>query len=166
MKRMGLALLLLTLVYAMVLASFHPLDLLFGATLSGVLLYVFRPFVFGGRTGSVPGPVPGLAGRIAAFFPFAWVVARDVAKGTWEVALVTLHLRSLTSPGIVKIPVGERTPTGVAVSALALTLSPGSFLIEANEEFMLVHLLDAAGPDAVRKKYEDFYQRYQRKVFP
>lgn len=162
MKRAGLALLLLTLVYAMVLASFHPLDLLFGAALSGALLYVFRAFVFGGA----PDPLPGGLGRCAAFLPFAWAIARDVVKGTWEVALVVLHFRPLVSPGIVKVPIGERTPTGVAVSALVTTLSPGAFLIEANEEFMLIHFLDAADPDAVREKQEDFYQRYQRKVFP
>ncbi len=162
MKRAGLAFLLLTLVYAMVLASFHPLDLLFGAVLSGALLYVFRSFVFGGG----PDPLPGVLGRCAAFLPFAWAIARDVVKGTWEVALVVLHFRPLVSPGIVKVPIGDRTPTGVAVSALVTTLSPGAFLIEANEEFMLIHFLDAADPDAVRERQEDFYQRYQRKVFP
>ncbi len=162
MKRAGLAFLLLTLVYAMVLASFHPLDLLFGAVLSGALLYVFRSFVFGGG----PDPLPGVLGRFAAFLPFAWAIAWDVAKGTGEVALVVLHFRPLVSPGIVKVPIGDRTPTGVAVSALVTTLSPGAFLIEANEEFMLIHFLDAADPDAVREKQEDFYQRYQRKVFP
>ena len=162
MKRASLVVLLLTGVYAMVLASFGPLDLLFGVVFSGVLVYAFRPFVFGGQ----PGSLPGLAGRCLAFFPFAGAVARDVVAGTWEVALVTLHLRPLAKPGIVKVPVGERTPTGVAVSALVTTLSPGAFLIEADDEHMLIHLLDASDPEAFRKDREDFYQRYQRKVFP
>jgi multisubunit Na+/H+ antiporter MnhE subunit len=163
-KRAGIGLVLLTFVYAMVLASFHPLDLLFGAILSGALLYTFRRFIFddGGR----PGPLPGLLRRSVAFFPFAGAVAWDVAKGTWEVALITLHLRPLTTPGIVKVPVGERTQTGVVVSSLVTTLSPGAVLIEANDEFMLVHVIDAGDPDAVRRTHENFYQRYQRKVFP
>jgi multisubunit Na+/H+ antiporter MnhE subunit len=154
--------LLLTGVYAMVLASFHPLDLIFGAIVSGTLIYAFRPFVFDGR----PDPLPGLARRCAALFLFVGVVAWDVVKGTWEVALVTLHLRPLKQPGIIKVPVGDRTPTGVAVSALVTTLSPGAFLVEANDEFMLVHLIDASDPDAFRKEREDLYQRYQKKVFP
>ncbi len=162
MKRVFFALSLLTLIYAMVLASFHPLDLLFGAVLSGALLYAFRPFVFDGRA----DPLPGLLGRCLWFFPFVGAVFLDVVKGTWEVALVTLHLRPLVSPGIVKVPVGERTPTGVAVSALVTTLSPGAFLIEANEEFMLLHFMDASDPDSVRESHEEFYLRYQRKVFP
>ena len=56
MKRALLSLFLLTLVYALVLASFAPWDLALGAVLSGALLYAFRGFVFGGR----PAPVPGL----------------------------------------------------------------------------------------------------------
>jgi multicomponent Na+:H+ antiporter subunit E len=164
MKRAIIALLLLTFVYAMVLASFDPLDLLFGAVLSGALLYVFRRFVFDDSDG--PVPLPRLLRRSLAFFPFAGVVAWDVVKGTWEVALVTLHLRPLTSPGIVKVSVGERTPTGVAVSSLVTTLSPGAFLIEANDEFMLIHVIDAGDPEAVRLAHETLYQRYQRKVFP
>ena len=162
MKRAIFCVLLLTGVYAMVLASLHPLDLLFGAVVSGTLVYACRLFVFGGR----PAPLPGLARRSVAFFPFAGAVVQDVVAGTWEVALITMHLRPLTRPGIVKVPVGERTPTGAAVTALVMTLSPGAFLIETNDEFMLIHLIDARDPDSFRRGCEDFYQRYQRKVFP
>ena len=162
MKRTILCILLLTGVYAMVLASFHPLDLLFGALISGVLVYAFRRFVFGDRLASSSG----LARRCVAFFPFAGAVVRDIVAGTWEVALITLHLRPLAKPGIVKVPVGERTPTGVAVTAIVTTLSPGDFLVEANDEFMLIHTIDAGDPDDFRKDREDLYQRYQRKVFP
>ena len=146
----------------MVLASFHPWDLFFGAVFSGALVYAFRSFVFGGQ----PSPLAGLAERAAAFLPFVVVVVWDVLKGTWEVALITLHIKPLVEPGVVKLPVGERTPTGVAVLGVVTTLSPGAFLIEANDEFMLIHVIDASDPDAFREDRENFYQRYQRKVFP
>jgi multicomponent Na+:H+ antiporter subunit E len=162
MKRAVFGVLFLTGIYAMVLASFHPWDLLFGVVVSGVLLYVFRGFVFEGR----PDPLPGLLGRCVAFFPFVGATLRDVVAGTWEVALVTLHVRPLARPGIVKLPIGEWTPVGAAVLALVTTLSPGAFLVEASEEYMLIHVIDASDPDAFRKDREDFYQRYQRKVFP
>jgi multisubunit Na+/H+ antiporter MnhE subunit len=162
MKRAVFAVLFLTGVYTMVLASFQPWDLFFGVVVSGVLVYAFRSFVFGGQ----PNPLTGLAGRAAAFFPFTVAVVWDVLKGTWEVALITLHIKPLVEPGVVKLPVGERTPTGVAVLGLVTTLSPGAFLIEANDEFMLIHVIDASDPDAFRDDREDFYRRYQRKVFP
>lgn len=161
--RIVLPLLLLTLVYALVLGSFSPADLALGAALSGVLLFVLRPFVLPGGAG--PG---GLFGRVVGFFPFAGAVARDVAVGTWEVALITLHVRPLGRSGIVAIPVGERSETGVAVSALVATLSPGEVLVDVDRGrgVMLVHVIDAADPEEIRRRHDDFYRRYQRRVFP
>jgi multicomponent Na+:H+ antiporter subunit E len=159
----------LTLVYALALASFHPWDLLIGASLSAALLFSFKWIVF--ETDSDSEPVqsrPSLLRRVIAFAPFCLAVIWDVLVGTWDVALVTLHLRPLKSPGIVAVPIGERTPTGVAVWALATTLSPGSFFVDVDQErgVVLIHVIDARNPEAIREQHQDFYQRYQRKVFP
>lgn len=164
MKRALLALALLTLVYALAIASFAPYDLALGALLSGALLYGFRRFVFGGR----PAPLHGLLRRVLAFGPFAAVVLREVASGTWEVALVTLRLKPLRHPGVVRVPIGERTPLGLVVSALVNTISPGSFLVEIDweEDCALIHTINASDPEAFRRSWEDLYQRYQKKVFP
>jgi len=163
MGRFVLPVVLLTLIYALVLGSFYPADLALGAVLSGVLLYALHPFVLPGRTGS-----RGVLWRVAGFFPFAAAVARDVAVGTWEVTLVTLHLRPLGRSGIVAVPVGERSEMGVAVSALVATLSPGEVLVDLDRGrgVMLIHVIDAADPEEIRRRHEDFYRRYQRRVFP
>ncbi len=169
MGRYLLAAVLLTLVYAFVLASFAPWDLALGAALSAALLFVFGDSVFEDpASGGARARAPALFGRVSAFGPFAAATAWAIAKGTWEVTLVTLHLRGLESPGLVAVPVGERTPTGVAVSALVTTLSPGTFLVDVDDErgVMLIHTIDAGDPDAVREAHQEFYRRYQRKVFP
>jgi len=162
-KRALLSLLLLTLVYALVLASFAPWDLALGATLSGALLLLARRTIFGRLA-----PLPGLLGRVLAFGPFAAAVLKDAAVGTWQVTLVVLHLRPLERPGIVAVPIGDRTPVGVAVSALVTTISPGEFLVDVDwkKRVMLIHSINAADPEEVRRSHEDFYQRYQRRVFP
>ena len=164
MKRYLVASVLLTLTYALVLASFDPWDLLLGFALSATLLFLFRGPVFGAAS----DPEPGLFERLVAFGPFAVIVLRDIVVGTWEVTLVTLHLRKLLNPGVVAVPIGERTPSGVTVSALVTTLSPGAFLVDVDEEkgVMLIHAIDAGDPDAVRQAHQEFYRRYQRKVFP
>lgn len=164
MKRAFFSLVLLTLVYALVLASFHPWDLAFGATLSGVLLFSFRRFVFDGK----PAPLPGLLGRVLAFWPFVFIVLRDTIVGTWQVTRATLGRRTVEKSGIVSVPIGDRTPSGVAVSALVSTISPGALLIDVDWErgVMLIHVMDASDPEEVRRSHEDFYRRYQRKVFP
>ena len=170
MTRYVAAVVVLTLVYALALASFHPWDLLFGAGLSAALLLASRRFVFG-ADGTAPRPGGRgltLHGRVVAFVPFAAVVFREILVGTWEVTLVTLHLRPLVRPGIVAVPVGERTPTGVAVWAVVTGLPPGSFFADVDRErgVVLIHVLDARDPEAFRRQQEDFYRRYQSKVFP
>ena len=164
MTRYAVTVVALTLVYALALASFDPLDLLFGAVLSSALVFASRRFVFPNG----PGGGPSLPRRVAAFFPFALAVFREIVAGTWEVALVTLHLRSLRTPGIVEVPIGERTPAGVAVWAVVTRLPPGSFFVDVDRErgVVLIHTIDASDPEAFRRWEEDFYSRYQSKVFP
>jgi multicomponent Na+:H+ antiporter subunit E len=164
------AVVVLTLVYALALASFHPLDLLFGTGLSAALLFASRRFVFGadGTPQRPAGRGLTLLGRVVAFVPFAAVAFREILVGTWEVTLVTLRLRPLVRPGIVAVPIGERTPTGVAVWAVVTGLPPGSFFVDVDRErgVVLIHILDARDPEAYRQQEEDFYRRYQSKVFP
>lgn len=151
-------------VYLLVLASGHPLDvaaaLVVGALVTALLGRQLLP-----RGG---GSVPGLARRALAFPRFAAAVVAEIVVGTWRVALIVLRVRPLREPGIVLVPLGERSDVGVAVSALAITLSPGELLVDVDEErrAMLIHVLDASDPDAVRRHYAEFYERYQRPVFP
>jgi multisubunit Na+/H+ antiporter MnhE subunit len=162
--RYVLALAGLTAVYAMTLASVGPLDLATGLVVSAAMLAVARRFVFAAE----PQPARDVLRRIAALPRFFAGVVVEVARGTIEVALVVLGRRTLDCPGIVAIPIEERTPVGVAVAALAYTLSPGDVLIDVDEEeeLMLIHVLDASDPDAVRARHRSFYERWQSRAFP
>jgi multisubunit Na+/H+ antiporter MnhE subunit len=111
---------------------------------------------------------PNPLGRVRAFFPFAVAVGRDALAGAWRVFLATVGLRRPLGPGVVAVPFGERTPNGVAVSAFLAAFTPDTLLVGVDEEerVMLIHAVDAADPDAVREAQQEFYRRYQRKVFP
>lgn len=159
-----LAAVLLTIVYALALASVHPLDLAVGAALACALLVGLRRFLSDGAEAQ-----PSSAGRRLMAFPrLALAVLEEVVRGTWRVALVVTGRRSLRTPGIVRIPIGERSRSGVAASALMLTLAPGELLVDIDWEggAMLVHVLDASDPDEVRRHHARLYERYQRAVFP
>jgi multisubunit Na+/H+ antiporter MnhE subunit len=159
-----LAVVALTLVYALTLASFAPADLVLGALAASAILVATR------RLTLAAAPLDGLslARRLLGFPIFALELVREIAVGTWQVSLVVLGLRPLVQPGIVAVPLGERSESGIAASALALTLSPGEVFVDVDRErgVMLVHVLDARDPDAVRRRYAHFYERYQRRVFP
>jgi multisubunit Na+/H+ antiporter MnhE subunit len=155
---------LLCAVYALTLASADPLDLLAGVLLGVVLVATLRERLPRGGGGDGPS----VLGRVTAFPLFVLALLADIARGTWDVALRVVHLRPVDHPGIVRIPIGDRTPLGVAVSALATTLSPGSVFIDVDLEagVMLLHVIDAGDPDQVRAAHLRFYERYQRRVFP
>jgi multicomponent Na+:H+ antiporter subunit E len=154
----------LTLIWSLTLASFDPVDLLVGASLSTVLTAFLGDRLVEAPTGR-EGP---MLRRILWFPVFVAAVFADIGRGTWDVALRVLHLRPLERPGIVAVPIGERSHRGVAVSALATTLSPGTVLIDIDwdREVMLLHVIDASDPDGVRAREQGFYERFQRRVFP
>ena len=164
MTRVALSLVLVAATYLLMLASADPVDAATALVVAAVTLAVFRRFLFPGgeRTG------PGLLSRAVAFPAFALAVLRDITLGTWHVALIVLHLRPLVAPGIVAVPFGERSRTGVLVGAFVATLSPGEFLVDVDEErrVVLLHVIDASDPDDVRRQHDRFYDRFQKKVFP
>lgn len=163
MRYVIFTLVLLTLAYLLVLGNFAPWDIAMGVAVSGALIFGTRRFSFREKPSS-----SNLIGRFLHFWPFVLAEIWNITTGTWDVALVTLHIRPLVSPGIVAVPIGERTPTGVAVSAQCTTLSPGTFLVEVDWEqrVMLIHAIDASDPDEVRREHQEFYDKWQKKVFP
>jgi multicomponent Na+:H+ antiporter subunit E len=156
--------LLLTLVYALTLASFAPWDLLAGLTISAALLLATRRL----RLQDGDHRAPPLWRRVVRFPILCLAAVREIVIGTWQVALVVTGLRPLRQPGIVAVPVGERSTAGLAASALLVTLSPGEVFVDVDHErqVMLLQVLDASDPDAVRRRHDAFYRRYQRAVFP
>lgn len=152
------------IVFLSVLSSFKPGDVILGALIAAPAVLAAE------RLPRPSGPVgaPPLLMRLLWLPVFGAAVLWDVAIGTWDVTLRVLGLRAMRSPGIVLVPIGERSETGTAISALALTLSPGSLLLDVDREqgVMLIHEVDASDPDAVRARHQRFYERFQRRVFP
>lgn len=164
MTKRVVAVLLVAGVYLLALASVDPRDVLVGVVLAAGLVWGLGGLLF---RGGDPG-VGELLRRAVAFVPFAAAVAWDITRGTWAVARVVLHVRPLERPGIVAVPIGGRSRSGVAVTGLVVTLSPGEFLVDVDweREVLLLHVLDATDPDAVRERHENFYRRWQEPVFP
>jgi multisubunit Na+/H+ antiporter MnhE subunit len=156
--------LLLTTVYLLVLASSDWRDAVIGVLLSFMVLAVTASFR---KTGDV-APRPMGIRRIVRFFPFAVAVLADVVKGSFSVSLYVLGFRSTDAAGIVRVPYLDRTPQGIVVSGLVMTLSPGTVLVDLDDEQreMIVHAIDASDPEGVISGLQEFYQRHQRQVFP
>jgi multisubunit Na+/H+ antiporter MnhE subunit len=155
---------LLTVVYLLVLASRDWQDAVVGAALAIPVLAVTHRFRQTDRVSQRQLTI----GTMIAFFPFVFAVLVDIVKGSIEVAVCISGIKPIGKPGVVRVPYGERTPLGVVVSSILLTLAPGSVLIDLDDERreMIIHAIDASDPDAVIAGIQQFYERHQRRVFP
>jgi multicomponent K+:H+ antiporter subunit E/multicomponent Na+:H+ antiporter subunit E len=151
-------------VFLLTLVSDDPIDLAMGTVVGLMLATLLASRLEPAR----PPATASALSRLAGLPVFAAAVLLDIVTGTWDVALRVVHLRRLERPGVVRVPIGKRTERGVAISALATTLSPGTVLIDVDwdRREMLIHVIDASDPDDVRERLQAFYERYQRRVFP
>lgn len=154
----------LTAVYALALASADPWDVALGAIFGAGITFAFRRFLF------VSAPLSLTeAFRRAVHLPkLLFATAVNIVRGT--VAVVRLSLGPLppTGVGFVTIPDGERTASGVIVSGLLDTLSPGSVFIEqdAQARTWTIHAIDASDEEATAETLQRFYKQFQRPVWP
>ncbi len=158
-----LAVLLLGLVYILMLGSLDPRDLLVGVIVGGLLIW----WQTRGHPAE-PLTFPDFARRAVAFVPFVLAVFWTIVTGTWQMSLVVLRLRPSDRGGIIVVPMGERSPSAVVIQGLMETLSPGSVLIDLDwsERLMLIHIMDATDPTGAVRGRQQFYERFQRAVFP
>jgi multicomponent Na+:H+ antiporter subunit E len=146
-------------IFALVVSDFSAENAVVSLALSGMLMLIFRRQV-------IPSSLPpnGLALHLIIYAPVLfWFLFIDIVKGTWQVLSITVGMRPLVQPGIVKIPIGAHTPAGVGPVGFFVTLSPGTFLVDIDweEEVMLVHSIDASNPDGVRKDAEKYYRLWE-----
>ena len=148
-----------TAVFGLMTADFTWQNLLVGFGLSVGMLWVVRKQV-------IPRPLPpnGFSLHLVIYAPvLLWYLFIDILKGTWIVSTTTLGIRPLRKPGIVKMPIGGHSPYGVGPVGYFITLSPGSFLVDVDWDAgeMLVHVIDASDPEAVRKDAEKYYRLWE-----
>lgn len=164
MTRFVTVVLFLALIFVLDLASLDPVDFVIGLVIAVGAVVMFSPHLLE-RGG--PSPISMVKRIMAA--PWMLVgITLNIIKGTIDVSAIVLGLRPLRQPGIVAVPFGDRTRLGVVISSLETTLAPGSFLVDIDwqQRVMLIHAIDASDPDKVRNDHQEFYERFQKAVFP
>ncbi len=156
----------LAMVYLLVLSSVRPGDVVTGLLLAGVVVAAGQ--VVGSRR---PGPdrPPGTSPlrRLAGVPALFGGTLLAMARGSWEVATFCLSRRP-PAAGLVGIPIQSCPETSAAAWAIRVGLTPDVVVVDVDEEAgsMLVHVLDARDPTAVRAEQHGSYRRHQRRVFP
>lgn len=78
-----------------------------------------------------------------ALVRYVFVVLWDILQGGIATARIVLNRKMPLKTGIIAIPSGSKTELGTALSAHAITLSPGELVVEMDDEGMMyTHCLD------------------------
>jgi len=152
----------LTAIYLLVLTSVHPGDVLTGLVLSVLLV------VAGRRIRPLGPPVDEpLPRRLAGVPGLIFGTLVDLAVSTWRTALWCLSPRRTTS-GLVTVPIPPCGAPSAAAWGVRVGITPDTVVVELDEERgrVLLHVIDASDPDAVRSEQLRSYERRQRRVFP
>lgn len=109
-------------------------------------------------------PLSRLPRGIVTFFVYVALLILDVIRSGINVARIVLDPRLPIRPGIVAIKSGSRTELGTALSAHAITITPGEMVIEIGDDgTMYTHCLDAvssgAGADAAQAKRREMLEK-------
>jgi len=159
---------LLTTIYVLTLAHFDLWDFVLGVVLASGVYAMFRSWVFpiGDTTSELPPPP--LLRRIVGAVVYVCVVVINITKGAFEVSLYVLRIRPVERQGVVGVPYGKRSQIGVVISGYADTLTPGSVIVDFDQERRIswTHVIDATDPDRFRDEVEELYEGYQRHVIP
>jgi multicomponent Na+:H+ antiporter subunit E len=102
-------------------------------------------------------PLSRLPQGIVMFIVYVALLALDVLRSGINVARIVLDPRLPIRPGVVAIKSGSKSELGTALSAHAITITPGEMVIEIGDDgTMYTHCLDAvssgAGADAAQSK--------------
>ena len=156
MSRIILQGLLLMGVYLLVLTSMKPGDAVVGFALGVGVSVALRPR----RAGRAPG-----LSSLLALGPVLVSTAVEMVIGSWRTARFCLG-RGGGEPGFVEIPRQGRSRHAVALWGVLTGEAPDEVPVDVDEErdVLIVHLVDASDPDAVRERHRRAYERAQRKV--
>jgi len=144
-------------IYLLVLTSLAPGDVLVGSLLGLGMAMALR-----GR-----GPARArarLSERLVAAGVVALQTAVEMVRGSWRVARFCLGGRG--APGFVEIPRDARSRRQTALWGVLTGEAPDEVVVDARSDVLVVHLVDAGDPDAVRGRHAAAHERWQRKVVP
>jgi multisubunit Na+/H+ antiporter MnhE subunit len=145
-------------VYLLVMTSAKPGDAAAGLLLGLGLAVSLRPRLHGRR------PATPTVSTLVAFGRVLAMTAVEMAGGSWRTA--RFCLRGGGRPGFVEIPRGGRTRHAVALWGVLTGEAPDEVPVDIDEarDVLIVHLIDAGDPEAVRERHRRAYERVQRKV--
>lgn len=83
---------------------------------------------------------------IVTYWP--WLI-KEIALSAWTVSKIILHPGLPISPTLKRFRPSQRSTVGLVTHANSITLTPGTFTIDATQDEFLVHALTREGAEAL-----------------
>lgn len=146
-------------VYLLLTANLQTSNILLGLLIAAGAATLVRP-------ASSPYDIRRLPGAIWALIQYLVVLAVDIIKSGLAVARIVLTPSLPIKPGIIAIPSHCKSDLAVALSAHAVTVTPGELVVEIGDDGVLyTHTLDASKADEYRAEAQQLRQGLLCKIF-
>lgn len=127
---------LLSVFYLAITANLEPINIAAGVIIAVGLAAILRPPKRAFRWQKLPSAV-------AALIRYVAILLRDMLYSGFQAAAIVLHPKLPLNTGIIKIPTKCQSSLGAALSAHAITLTPGELVIAMTADGTLyTHCLD------------------------
>ncbi len=150
---------LLLFVYLEISSNLEIGNLVVGLLIAMGVTLLVRP-----RGGAVAwGRVPS---SIWALVKYVAILIYDLVKSGIQVARIVLRPKMRLRPGVVAIPAECESERGTALSAHAITLTPGQLVVEMDESgVMYTHCLDATDAEKYVTEAQQMRRDLLAKIF-
>jgi multicomponent Na+:H+ antiporter subunit E len=140
-------------------ASFSLLNLLFGAALAGVALYLVRD-----RVGGTGFWVRGI--RVSAL---VWLFIKELMLSAFRVGLLVAspNMKQQLRPEIIPYPLNVKSDAEITLLANLITLTPGTLSVDVSEDraTLYVHALRVTDRDALIKEIRTGFETAVARAF-
>jgi multicomponent Na+:H+ antiporter subunit E len=124
-------------IYLALTSNLEPSNIVAGLLIGIFIAWVVKP-------ASQPLPLSRLPASLFNLARYTVWLAIDIIRNGIKVARIVLDPKLPIRPGIVAIPSGMHSELGTALSAHAITITPGEQVIEIGDDGMMyTHCLDA-----------------------
>ncbi len=149
----------LWLLYLIYSGNFEWRNVLAGFVIALVITALIRPRPRQIRVRRLPR-------ALLALVRYLLLLAYDLVSAGFQVAKLVLNPGLPISPGIIAIPTDCRSELSLALSAHALSVSPGELVIEIDDQgIMYTHVLDASLKSAYVYEAQQIREKLLRKIF-
>jgi len=96
------------------------------------------------RMGLLDAEDTGIRWSLAPLTYAVWLLF-EIIKSGWQVSKIILHPALPISPSLTRFHPSQSSTVGLVIHANSITLTPGTFTVEASSEVFLIHALSSAG---------------------